>query len=891
MGDTDQKILEVILELKDKLGPALGKLGPKAEGALGGLEQRMKKLGGQFTATGKKLTMGLTMPIVGLGAAVIKIGLDFDKSMRNVSALSGATGASLEKLRDQAKELGRTTVYSAVQAADAQSKLAMAGWEVEEIFSALPGILDMAAAGGLDVAASADIASNMMDAFALSADQSGRVADVLTNTFTSSNVDLLMLADTMKYVAPIAETAGWSLEATAAAAGLLGSKGIQGSMAGTALKKALSTLVSPTDEVATALEGLNIRAIDTEGAILPLADILEQFEVGLEGLGKAEKAGLIMEIFGERAGPSMAALLGFGSEALREFAEANENAAGKAEETADVMITPWERFKSAAQGAAIAISESGLLDSFTKLLEKALIPMAQKIAEMDPAQLDALTKALIGVATVGPLLVGAGSVVTAVGVLAGAASALTGPWGIAIAAVVGGGALLIANWDKIKNWAESHFPGIGETARAAMEVVQEALGFKQASQPGGMGDLKEFERQQAATAKVLQGAQKGGMGGLKVVEQLITEKDAALAQSRFDQIKLSIKGAFGKIGEFLKPAWEMIKGFFGWLGGEAMELIQPLVDWFGENMPLIKETFTKVWDAISAWFKAWSPVFAAYFKVVWENIKLIFNTVWETIKAAFKIALDVILAAFKIGMQIFTGDWEGAWNTILETGKKIWGHLVEWWDGVSGGFEEWFTNLKTVAPQLWSDMWTAIRTTIEGYIKDISGSLQGLWTFIVNIFKGGSKEVVGESIWPDMWEAIEAVANDSIPRVLAATQDLTDGMTSKFQQLARNVGTAMKDVAASILTTISDIMGQITAAIGAAESQMQGLISQANAQGGWQDLADANSPVTQAINAIRGAESGIANAMPKPTLPTVQGLMGDPFSTDYVAPALGMGGG
>lgn len=175
-----------------------------------------------------KATVATTAAIAGVGIAATKVGSDFEAAMSRVGAISGATGKEFKMLEKTAMELGKTTVFSASEAAEGMQYLAMAGYDANEIVAAMPGVLNAAAAGQVELGTAADITSNVLSGFGLQASETSRVADVLTKAFTSSNTSMESLGETMKYAAPIARAAGFSLEETAAAAGVLGDAGIQG---------------------------------------------------------------------------------------------------------------------------------------------------------------------------------------------------------------------------------------------------------------------------------------------------------------------------------------------------------------------------------------------------------------------------------------------------------------------------------------------------------------------------------------------------------------------------------------------------------------------------------------------------------------------------------------
>lgn len=264
-----------------------------------GRELRGDIVGGAFELTGMALSLGTP----------IKIAAEFDHAMAKVGAQTMATAEEMKVLTHEARRLGDTTVFSSSEAAAAESYLATAGFGVQEIVDSLGGVLDLAAAGEVGLAESAEMASNMLAGFKLDATDMVRVANVMTATFISTNTDLTGLAETMKYVAPIASALGASIEEVSAASGLLGNVGLQGSMAGTALRAMYQRLAAPPAAGRDALQLLNITLRDSHKNLLPLPNILEQLDRKLAKMGSAERAKYIKDIFGEEAAAGATALL------------------------------------------------------------------------------------------------------------------------------------------------------------------------------------------------------------------------------------------------------------------------------------------------------------------------------------------------------------------------------------------------------------------------------------------------------------------------------------------------------------------------------------------------------------------------------------------------------
>lgn len=365
--------------------------------------QRFTAMGPQFTSIGRKMTLGITAPLTAITAGVVKLSGDFEKSMNRVSALSGATGQELEKLAGQARQLGADTQFSASEAADAMSFLAMAGFDVNQIYSSMPGTLNLAAAAQLDMGSAADIVSNIMTGFGLEASELEGAVDILSKAFISSNTDLRQLGDGMKFVGPIASGLNVPLSSTTAALGALSNAGIQGGMAGTTLRMILGTLASEADK-------LGIATTNAAGDLLPLADIIDALNE--KGMSTTE----VLDVFGQRGGPGMAALLAQGGTSLRAFTAELDDAGGTAQRVAETQMQGLhgmvKELQSAAEELLLSLGDAGVL-GMAKSVVTGLTTLIRKVNEL-PAPMKTAAIAVGGVAAAaGPLLVTLGGIARA----------------------------------------------------------------------------------------------------------------------------------------------------------------------------------------------------------------------------------------------------------------------------------------------------------------------------------------------------------------------------------------------------------------------------------------------------------------------------------------------
>jgi len=430
------------------------------------------------------------------GTKLMAPGIDFDASMSKTQAISRLKKDSeaLAALRKQARELGGSTQFTAGQAADAQGFLAMAGFDPAAIKTAMPGMLDLAAAGGAELAQTADIASNILSGLGMRADQMGKLGDVLVGTFTRSNTNLQMLGETMKYAAPMAKTYGVELEVAAAMAGKLGDAGLQGSMGGTALSTIMNRLATPPKAAEKALAKLKVTTADAHGNLRNLPDILKEIYDKTKDLGTADKGGLLKAIAGAEAVKGMAQLVEqAGTGDLQKLIASLRQSQGETAQTATVMADNLKgdltTLSSAWQDLGIELQEQqdgplrGLIQSVTEIIRE-----IKSWASENPNLAAGLVKTVAIIAALamvlGGLLITVASVLLPfvalrfmfaqlgvrlpglIGLLwtlgktvlpfVGKALLMVGralmlnPIGLAITAIAGGTYLIYKNWDAVK---------------------------------------------------------------------------------------------------------------------------------------------------------------------------------------------------------------------------------------------------------------------------------------------------------------------------------------------------------------------------------------------------------------------------------------------------------
>ncbi|EGM1819956.1 phage tail tape measure protein [Escherichia coli] len=441
--------------------------------------------------------------------------IGFGKEMSRVQALTriDKNSPQFKALREQALKLGSETPFTASDAASGQSFLAMAGFTPQAIQAALPGVLNMALAGGVELGETADIGSNILTQFNLTADQMDRVGDTLTAAFTRTNTDLRALGETMKYTGPVAAKLGISLEEAAAMAGMLASNGLRGSDAGTAMRASLSRLASPPKAAADALKELGVSVADARGKMRPMEDVLLDLYKATQKYGQVDQVSFFKDIAGEEAFVGLQTLVAAaGSGELQKLTRELQGARGEADRVAKVMADNLDgdlkNLDSAWEGLRIRISDlvDGPLRSVTQWLTRVLEKITS-LAQAHPVltrQLLIAGGALLAMtATVGSLslaigvlagplaklrlgfslLTGSmnavrllpalwGMVTGSVSLLGGAIGALFSPVGLIVAALAGAAVLIWKYWDPIRAFFAGVFSGIMERLTPLRETFE-----------------------------------------------------------------------------------------------------------------------------------------------------------------------------------------------------------------------------------------------------------------------------------------------------------------------------------------------------------------------------------------------------------------------------------
>lgn len=635
------------------------------------------QVGDALTSVGKTATKALTVPLLAMAGMAIKIGNDFEYQMDRVGAIAGSTSEQLKQMSDQALKLGANTSFSAKEAAMGMEGLASAGFDAVEIMGAMPGVLDLAAVSGGDVALASDAMATSLRAFGLEAESSAHVADVFARAAADSNAEAVDMAEAMKYVAPVAHAMGLSIEETAAAIGIMSDAGIKGSQAGTTLRGALSRLAKPTKAMNDSMDSLGVSFFDAQGKMLPLKDQIGLLKDATAGLTDEEKNRHLVTLYGQESLSGMLALIDAGPEKLDAFTTSLENSDGAAKDMAAQMMGNTKMAIEEMMGAfeSVAIIVQQILAPAITAIANGIGRLANKFINASPLAQKMIVIFAGMVAALGPLLIIIGTIITVVAklkiafaILGTGAATMSGIIGIVIIAIYALVAIFMLAYthsEKFRNFIQQFIPVLKEGFAKALELASAGLqklgdGLAIAGEwlRGKFGSALEAVR--GALEKVRPQLEAFGQGFKDLMSSGL-EKVIEL----FGKLKDILGGALGKAMSVVGDLLEKMGGSFGKVGGV---------------LGIVASVLTKVGIAALGISGPWGTLIALVgsFLIMWaktgelntDGIDQVFENLNTTISTAADLISTYLPKFIEVGLSIVMKLIEGmvaALPMIVET--------------------------------------------------------------------------------------------------------------------------------------------------------------------------------------------------------------------------------
>ena len=653
----------------------------------------------------------IAQPFVG----AIENAMNFEHAMSRVKALTqsglirqgdfDAVNANMQKLEAQARELGATTQFTMTQAADAMGYLGMAGWKTEQIYATMPGMLDLAAGAGVDLARTADIVSDNMTAMGVPVEKAGHFMDVYAYALTNANVSLESLGETMKYAAPVAAAFGASLEDTAAMTMMMGNAGIKGSMAGTALRMGLLRLSGPPKKASKEMEALGISVSDATAMAMEaqaemqrlginidenappmekMSNIIKQLQVKMQGLSREEKLASIGAIFGANAASGWVNIIEQGGDVFDNYRDALKNSDGYAKQFSKTM-------NDDTRGAMIALDSA--TDAVVNSLGTVFLPLVRRSAEAISPMATGLSEWLSKNK----------EIAFALGVVAAALAT--------VIVVAAGVQLAFAGWGLIASSIE--LVTTSQTLLAAKTKLSAIATMIHAGANAALGASMNALKNPITTVTSL-------FGGIPT--------KLTAARTAIMELPAMISGAFTALPGIISGAFASLAAV-GWPVVLAILAIVAVVALVAANFDKLKETATIVFNHISGTVGAWVATIQAKFaealnKIteVWnsvtgqslqssELIGAIFNNLGFVLGAAFDIAAGIVGTAISVIINwvtsvaqivggvinivagLLTGDWDRAWKGAGQAVEGFAGGTLGTIKTIAGGIGDIFDTL------------------------------------------------------------------------------------------------------------------------------------------------------------------------------------------------------
>lgn len=786
---------------------------------LTGAEKNTASLSNVLSKIGK--VAGLTVlgkQVIDLGKDIVETGKSFEYEMSKVKAISGATGDDFIALTNLAKELGSTTAFSASEASQGMQYLAMAGWKTQDIMAGLPAILNLSIASGSDLARVSDIASDAMTAFGMQANEAGHFADVLAYASSNANVNVELLGESFKYVAPLAETTNQSMETVTSAISKLGDAGIKGSEAGTALRAILNRLASGNASTVKAMNELGVAIYDNDGKMRSINTIIGDVTRATAGMSDEQKNNYFTMIAGMEALSAWNVLMGVGEDGLNSFTAELEKADGSAQAMADTMSDNLkgsiDNLESALEGLKIALYEKvkepvrAVVDGITEAIE--WVMNLDKWFNQHKGTIIALGSAFLILTTgiagftlylksgaiIGGLTTLASTIGTAIKVVWGLTSAFLAcpvTWiAMGIMALVLAGVALWKNWDTVKAKAIEVWTAIKEFFSVTWENIK-------AGCSAIWGTIKEY------------------LSGV------------------WNSIKEVASSVWTAIKDFFVAIWEGIKTCFN----VALEFIKSIISAVFNVIKTIVET---VWNAIVAVFQAvWDKIgtivmtavglvrsiIIAVFQaililvaIIWTNISAVILAVWEAIKAVVTTAVNAVKAVI-----------EAVFNAIEK-------YIVPLWEGVRDFFKELWNNIKKV----FSDALNIVKEYVSNKFNEVKSYIVEKWNSIKQYFSDiwqGIKSIIKSAV-----DYVKQIVTEKFNQLKTLISDIWNGIKSATQ-------TAWDLIKTYVINPVISIKDKVMSAF---ESLKDGVI------GIWNGI---KSGIVGVINGIIRAVNSMIGAMNK----------------------------
>lgn len=878
----------------------------KLDNSLEEVESSAKKADDGFTmfkATLANLAADAIMRAVdgikNLAGNVIELGQNFTSTMSEVSAISGATGEDFEKLEACAREYGATTVFSASNAAEALKYMSLAGWDADQSTSALGGVLNLAAASGMELGAASDMVTDYLSAFAMEAGDAAYFADLLSYAQSHSNTTAEALGEAYKNCAANLNAAGQDVETVTSLLEGMANQGYKGSEAGTAMAAIMRDITNGMKDGAIKIGETSVAVMDAQGNFRDLTDILTEVEAATNGMGDAERAVALSSTFTADSTKGLNLILNEGMDKIAGYEEELRGATGSAEEMANIMN---DNLSGDVAAMNSAFEELGLkiydaleskLRAGVQFITNGVIPAIEWLGGHIP-------EVTIAVSGLGAVIAAMnwGTISSKITMVKGALVKLAAALGgvslpaIAIIAVITAVALAFTNLWKNNEEFRNKITAIWEGIKAKFDEFGQgivdrlnALGF-------------EFED--------------------------ITEVMKAVWDGFCEVLAPIFEGVFQQISNILNEALDILTGLFDIFAGiftGDWDMV-----WQG-----VQEVFGAVWDFVAATFENWISTFTSLadtvlgwfgtdWETVWTNVKTFFSDTWNAISSFFSGILTGIKTFFtdtwNAIVSFFSGILSGIYSSVTGTMTEIHDTFTNIWDSITGflsGAWETIKNIVTVGIMavkeiisaafqiitlpfrfIWENckdtvlsIWETIKSVIGEKIDAVKEKITTVTTAISNVASAAWNAI--SSTASSLWEGIKGTIGSKIDAAKEKVSTATSAITSVAGSAWSSVSSTASSLWNTISSTVSSKISAASSAVSSATSTITSVASSAwssvssTASSQWESIRSTiSSKLSSAKSTVSSLMSGITSTMSSglsSALSTVSGKFSSIYST------------
>lgn len=878
----------------------------KLDNSLEEVESSAKKADDGFTmfkATLANLAADAIMRAVdgikNLVGNVIELGQNFTSTMSEVSAISGATGEDFEKLEACAREYGATTVFSASNAAEALKYMSLAGWDADQSTSALGGVLNLAAASGMELGAASDMVTDYLSAFAMEAGDAAYFADLLSYAQSHSNTTAEALGEAYKNCAANLNAAGQDVETVTSLLEGMANQGYKGSEAGTAMAAIMRDITNGMKDGAIKIGETSVAVMDAQGNFRDLTDILTEVEAATNGMGDAERAVALSSTFTADSTKGLNLILNEGMDNIAGYEEELRGASGSAEEMANIMN---DNLSGDVAAMNSAFEELGLkiydaleskLRAGVQFITNGVIPAIEWLGGHIP-------EVTIAVSGLGAVIAAMnwGTISSKIAMVKGALVKLAVALGgvslpaIAIIAVITAVALAFTNLWKNNEEFRNKITAIWDGIKAKFDEFGQgivdrlnALGF-------------EFED--------------------------ITEVMKAVWDGFCEVLAPIFEGVFQQISNILNEALDILTGLFDIFAGiftGDWDMV-----WQG-----VQEVFGAVWDFVVATFENWISTFTSLadtvlgwfgtdWETVWTNVKTFFSDTWNAISSFFSGILTGIKTFFtdtwNAIVSFFSGILSGIYSSVTGTMTEIHNTFTNIWDSITGflsGAWETIKNIVTVGIMavkeiisaafqiitlpfrfIWENckdtvlsIWETIKSVIGEKIDAVKEKITTVTTAISNVASAAWNAI--SSTASSLWEGIKGTIGSKIDAAKEKVSTATSAITSVASSAWSSVSSTASSLWNTISSTVSSKISAASSAVSSATSTITSVASSAwssvssTASSQWESIRSTiSSKLSSAKSTVSSLMSGITSTMSSglsSALSTVSGKFSSIYST------------